>query len=1144
MNRRTHLKLAGALLVWLLGTPGLLLAQNYTIDWWTVDRGGGLIIPGGGYELSATIGQPDAVASLSAGGYELTGGFWPVAETPLGPPDCNGNGVADTLDIAGGTSEDLNHNGVPDECEEPELFVEIRLAQAIDQLQQAAGVAITPDKLMFTAGPRPIPHFLGVKVPVPSQLPQDPVVRGLDFLIRHRKLYDLVEPRAQLFLKRVEWVSTSTQPESPSLRFGQHQNGIPVFGAELVLHLSADQGHILGTTGYYIPNIPKLPPAKLSIPEAEAIAQADLGESGSMVVGDTNLVYYNEGLFSDVSAPTYLAYRIMLVGAGAPWRYVVEAHDGTILATQEEIRTGKDFDLYNARGDSSNSCFDWSFGLDDTVFWYDETGPSDDYPDCGANACPPDCQPDTPHCSELGCSNDGVIDGDLMYCFAHDTYDYFRDTFSWRSFDDDDEEVEAYVNWGAGCPNSYAYESECLAFCPSQVTRDIFGHEFTHLVQYNTSNLAYKNESGALNESFADFFGTMVEFWVEGAGGDWLIGEDRAGGAFRDMCDPPAYADPDHWTGRAAFCGDRCNRGNDWGGVHDNNGIPNKAACLISEGGSHNGFVIDPPLGRAKAEPLLFHVMRHLPESAHFSDAAAEAVSTAESWRDGGRYGFTDEDVCAVRNAYAAVGVYEFPDTDCDGVVETVGEDDDGDGFTNDIDLCPGLRNYDNSDPDGDGQANLCDDDDDGDGRPDGDDNCPLSPNGPDRGRCAAGADEGDVCTSDADCDGSFCLDWQADRDHDGVGDVCDDSDDDGVSDQWDNCWETPNSDQTNTDGGSFGDACDTDDDGDSVLDNADNCPLEPNPDQADDDEDDVGDSCDNCAGRDGCDAAVNPSQANSDCQRERRGGICDACGDECDDDRDGDGVNNGDDNCPDLANSDQLRLGLSGKGLACDDALIHALESLPIDGLPFQGFVSLAARQLVRVPIFPCVADGCPDYMSATFRTHVAITVSPVFASIRVADDTGATVAKVRKGVTDANVDFRVAGDYYSNLAALAGLPPVETGLRRALADEVTIEPYRGRKYYLELWPSAAMQPGQQYPITLSVHNTLAPGDFDLDGDVDPDDLGAFEACSTGPGIPFSPGCIPKDLDYDNDVDQTDFAAFQRCLSGPDVPADPSCAD
>ena len=63
-----------------------LRAQNYSIDWFTIDGGGGTS-SGGAYSLSGTIGQPDA-GILSGGAYFLTGGFWGIIQaiqTPGAP---------------------------------------------------------------------------------------------------------------------------------------------------------------------------------------------------------------------------------------------------------------------------------------------------------------------------------------------------------------------------------------------------------------------------------------------------------------------------------------------------------------------------------------------------------------------------------------------------------------------------------------------------------------------------------------------------------------------------------------------------------------------------------------------------------------------------------------------------------------------------------------------------------------------------------------------------------------------------------------------------------------------------------------------------------------------------------------------------
>ena len=56
-------------------------SQNYSIDWSTIDGGGGTSA-GGAYSLSATIGQPDAGA-MSGGNYSLAGGFWSIEAVVL-----------------------------------------------------------------------------------------------------------------------------------------------------------------------------------------------------------------------------------------------------------------------------------------------------------------------------------------------------------------------------------------------------------------------------------------------------------------------------------------------------------------------------------------------------------------------------------------------------------------------------------------------------------------------------------------------------------------------------------------------------------------------------------------------------------------------------------------------------------------------------------------------------------------------------------------------------------------------------------------------------------------------------------------------------------------------------------------------------
>ncbi len=75
-------------------TVGATLAQDYAIDWHTIDGGGEMWSTGGSYELGGTIGQPDA-GLMSGGDYVLSGGFW----LPPCPGDLDGDGFRNVTDF-------------------------------------------------------------------------------------------------------------------------------------------------------------------------------------------------------------------------------------------------------------------------------------------------------------------------------------------------------------------------------------------------------------------------------------------------------------------------------------------------------------------------------------------------------------------------------------------------------------------------------------------------------------------------------------------------------------------------------------------------------------------------------------------------------------------------------------------------------------------------------------------------------------------------------------------------------------------------------------------------------------------------------------------------------------------------------------
>jgi len=122
MTTKRLVTLAGTVMI--LALAPTAFAQDFAIDWYTIDGGGGFSA-GGDFELEGTIGQPDAGA-LTGGDFALTGGIWAVT-TPgnLCPGDADGDGDTDISDlglllsnfgmaVTPGTDGDVNFSGSVD----------------------------------------------------------------------------------------------------------------------------------------------------------------------------------------------------------------------------------------------------------------------------------------------------------------------------------------------------------------------------------------------------------------------------------------------------------------------------------------------------------------------------------------------------------------------------------------------------------------------------------------------------------------------------------------------------------------------------------------------------------------------------------------------------------------------------------------------------------------------------------------------------------------------------------------------------------------------------------------------------------------------------------------------------------------------
>ena len=207
---------------------------------------------------------------------------------------------------------------------------------------------------------------------------------------------------------------------------------------------------------------------------------------------------------------------------------------------------------------------------------------------------------------------------------------------------------------------------------------DVVAHENTHAVTQCTSNLVYRNESGALNESFSDMLGNSAEFFAaeplrsncvramgQASCADWTIGEDvylpaDAVPGFRNMADPEEDNDPDDYSERFLGSADR-------GFVHSNSAISNHAYYLLVNGGmnascaapaTHNAAHCGPGepvvigIGLTAAEQIMFAGITSLPERATFCEARKATEASAAAI-----FGSASQARASTTAAWDAVGV-------------------------------------------------------------------------------------------------------------------------------------------------------------------------------------------------------------------------------------------------------------------------------------------------------------------------------------------------------------------------------------------------------------------------------------------------------------------------------------------------------
>lgn len=526
-----------------------------------------------------------------------------------------------------------------------------------------------------------------------------------DYLAAVKTVLRLEAPESELQITGTE----EDQLGFTHLRLGQFWMGVPVHGAEAVLHKQGGKFYLFN--GRYFPSPTQISDVAPAI-AGETAAQTALDHVGLtekvkplsaedlklMPGGQTAqklVIYFPAG---DPSMPK-LAWHVTVVpNITARYAYFVDAKTGEILHHHSELcKIAGHFHGTVATGGCSahggdhpetahllppppdgpytanaNDLFGQSrqintYSVSNTYFLIDASqsmfnSAQSNFPNEPVGVIwTIDAENTSPENNDFGAihvtsSNNNWSNAKAVTAHYHAerAYDYFKNTFNRNSINGVGGNIVSLINVvesdGSQMDNAF-WNGEAMFYgngnqafnAPLAKALDVAGHEMSHGVVQATANLEYLDESGALNESFADIFGAMIDR------DDWQMGEDVTNsqffptGALRDLSDPHnggSSLNDNGW--QPAHYSERYTGGEDNGGVHINSGIPNKAFFLFATS-----------IGKEKAEQVFYRALsQYLTKSSNFVDCRNAVVQAATDL-----HGANSNEVNAAKSAFDAVGI-------------------------------------------------------------------------------------------------------------------------------------------------------------------------------------------------------------------------------------------------------------------------------------------------------------------------------------------------------------------------------------------------------------------------------------------------------------------------------------------------------
>ncbi len=485
-----------------------------------------------------------------------------------------------------------------------------------------------------------------------------PAAAARAHLSSNRALYRIDDPASDL-----DPVETVGDARSASVRFQQRHRGVPVFGAQYLVHLErADSGLVpVSANGHYfteldVPVAPRL--------DAAAARRLALVWSRPLVAAEVD----RHGLVVLPLGRGVLAYRFTLWGSrfGRPAKQevFVNASTGRLVLAYDDLQedgavstSGETVhgdtvpieayqrdDIYELR-DRSRAMFERASGEGQITTHNARQTP--DYFGSARNIVT-----SSSPVFRRTATTTGAVDA---HWGAGQVYEFYR-ALGRNSLDDRGSTIVSTVN--AADPTTYApmfnafWDGSQMVYgnpgpiYPLSADLDVVGHELTHGVIDHSADLVYLNQAGAMNEAFADYFGNAIDNEASGTSMD----DPNAGLLGEDLC-RPENPNPRDWDCPLRDLNDGSTTDDygyyladfDNGGVHLNATIFGGALWDVREA-----------LDLALSDRIVYRALtRFVTPLDDFLDGRAAVVDAAR------QLGASEEDIAAIEGAFDSKGIVE-----------------------------------------------------------------------------------------------------------------------------------------------------------------------------------------------------------------------------------------------------------------------------------------------------------------------------------------------------------------------------------------------------------------------------------------------------------------------------------------------------